>query len=150
MPQVALPTAAPANTKIECWFEINLDFKEDGIRGRPTRIFASDDPRWKEMLANPKLKTKLGCLMFGSYMAAGEDFVANSVRITDLMQMRILEAYDKMQDYEKRNVIHDTLRADALRKETEKEQRAQDRQATVIADALAQALNPREPARNAK
>ena len=150
MPQVALPTASPDNTTIECWFEVNLDFKEDGQRGRPTRIFTSEDPRWKEMLADPKLKTKLGCLMFGSYMAAGEDFVANSVRITDLMQMRILEAHDRMKDFETRKVIHDTPRMDALRKELEKEQRAQDRQATTIADALAQALNQREPARNSK
>lgn len=150
MPQVALPEIVQSDSKVECWFEVNLDFKEDALRGRPTRIFASDDPRWKVMLADPKLKTKMGCLSFGAYQASGEDFIPNSVRIDAMRQMRILEAYEKMVDFETRGVIDDTPRADALKNELEKENRAQDRQAKVIADSLAQALHPRETARIAK
>lgn len=151
MPQVEIVKAPTAVAdKPECWFEINLNFKEDVQRGRPTRVFSSKDERWAEWLKDPKNKVRMGSLCYGSYAANGEDFVS-AATITDLKQLRIAEALAEMQKFEKTGVIHETPLADKLRAEEEKEQRAAERQTTLISAAFKDAFNPpRETARGAK
>lgn len=137
MPQIELPEAPAPSTKAECWFEVNLDFKADVQRGHPTRIFTSKDPRWAEILADPKTKSKRGCLMFGSYLAAGEEFLPGSVKITDSATEYVEHAQRRMADYEKRGKVYETPKADAVREHEELTKRGEERQAKMIADALA-------------
>lgn len=145
MPQVALPSAPTTKTdKVECWFEINLDFKEDQKRGRPTRIFTSTDDRWEKMIADPKLKTRKGSVMFGSYMASGEEFIPNTMKLVHSEPRRINEALERMKKFEKDGVIVETPKADLVKQHEEAVERGQERQAKMIADSLAQALASRD------
>jgi len=137
MPQVVMPEAPAPSTKAECWFEVNLDFRTDVERGRPTRIFSSKDKRWDEILADPKLKAKRGVLMFGSYLAAGEEFIPGSVKVTDSATEFVEPARRRMEDYEKRGKIYETPKADALKEHEDALKRGEQRQAQMIADALA-------------
>ena len=132
-----MTTAAVASPpKLKCWFEVELTPRKDIIAaGHADRIFASDDPRWKQI--EDARMPKSGSLMFGTYKLDDDgEMIPRSIETPFHYRVQWHTAKSEMERFERTGKVFETPFADQMEEVKNAREKGQADTVAALTDAI--------------